>query len=213
MKPGLNQLSLVLALLLSSSRGSAAEPRIYQVDEDASSMVVHVGKAGLFSFAGHNHDIKVTGFQGRVVADAAALEKSSVELVFASSGLRVVASKEPAGDAPKVQEAMEGAKCLDVSRYPEIQFHSTKVAGKPGNQSGYDLTITGELELHGVKRSLSFPAKVQIENGHLTASGELPIKQKDYGIDPFSAAVGSVRVRNQLTIEFSIVAKATAASH
>lgn len=209
--PVLRQVSWVLVAVFSNTY-SSAEPRVYQVDEPTSSMVVHVGKAGLFSFAGHNHSIKVTGFQGQAVADPKAIGKSSVELIFPSSGLRVEDSKEPAGDAPKVQDAMQGTNCLDVSRYPEIHFHSTKVSGQPAGLSGYNLTITGELELHGVKGSLTFPAQARIENGNLTVTGTIQIKQRDYGIEPISAVGGSVKVRNELGIEFSIVAKATAAS-
>ena len=211
MKPNVRCCSLVLALLIPGF-GWTAEPMVYQVDEARSSMVIQVGKSGLFSFAGHNHQIVVTTLQGQAVADPAALEKSSVELLFPSSGLRVETAEEPAGDAPKVQEAMQGPKCLDAARFPEIKFHSTQVAGQARGGGTYDLSITGDLELHGVQRSLTFPAKVQISNGNLTARGKFQIKQKDYGIDPISAAGGTVKVKNELTIEFSIVAKATAAS-
>ncbi|HEX9639191.1 MAG TPA: YceI family protein [Acidobacteriota bacterium] len=205
-------LSVSLALLL-AARGSSAEPMVYQIDESSSTMAVEVGKAGLFSFAGHDHRILVTSIQGQVVADPERIEASELELQFPSSGLRVDPEEEPPGDAPKVQEAMQGPKCLDVTRYPEIRFRSTKVAEQEGDSGDYVIELSGELDLHGVKQALRFPVRVQIRNGRLTASGKVQIKQKDFGIDPISVAGGTIKVKNELTIEFTLHAKATAASH
>jgi polyisoprenoid-binding protein YceI len=189
-----------------------AEPITYQVDPTSSSFTIHVGKAGLFSFAGHDHEIHATGFQGTVVADSAAIESAQVQLTFPSSGLQVDASREPEGDAPKVQEAMQGPKCLEVARFPEIRFASTQVVGRLVGDGSYQLRITGELDLHGVRRSITFPAGVKLTNGALGASGKLTLKQKDFGIEPFSAGGGTVKVKNELAISFSIAAKATAAT-
>jgi hypothetical protein len=43
----------------------------------------------------------------------------------------------------------------------------------------------------------------------LTATGRTVIGQKDFGIQPVSAAGGTVKVKNELAIEYRIVARAS----
>ena len=47
-------------------------------------------------------------------------------------------------------------------------------------------------------------------NGELTASGELPIKQTDLGLTPFSALLGALAVQDELRVRFRFVAHAAA---
>ncbi len=69
---------------------------------------------------------------------------------------------EPAGDAPKVQEAMVGPQVLDASRFPTVTFRSKTVAGKTTAQDAYDLETIGELSLHGVTRRVALPLRVEV---------------------------------------------------
>jgi hypothetical protein len=49
------------------------------------------------------------------------------------------------------------------------------------------------------------PATVREDGGRLTASGEFAIKQTDFGITPFTVALGALQVLDQLRIKFSVV--------
>jgi polyisoprenoid-binding protein YceI len=190
----------VLALVL------AASPAVYGVDAARSSVVVHVGKAGLLSFAaGHVHDILATKLEGEVVADAENLAGSRVSLIFEAAGLRVDEKKEPSGDGPKVQEAMAGPKLLDVARFPTITFASTAVTGRAAGGSAYDLEVTGDLALHGATQRIKLPVHVELRDDGLEAKGKLTLKQTAFGLAPISVA-GVVKVKDELTIEFTIVA-------
>jgi polyisoprenoid-binding protein YceI len=67
--------------------------------------------------------------------------------------------------------------------------------------------VAGELALRGVTREVTLPLAVKLEGDRLEASGRLVLRQKDYGIDPVSVA-GVVKVKNELAIEYTIVARA-----
>jgi polyisoprenoid-binding protein YceI len=179
----------------------------YVVDSAKSSVMVHVGKTGLFSFAGHEHEVRATRVGGEIVAVAQELAASSVQLTFEAGGLLVSEKDEPAGDAAKVQEAMQGPKVLDTEHFPLVTFQSKSVGGRPGAAGTYDLELTGELKLHGVTQSLRLPVHIELAGNTLKASGRIGLKHSDYGMSPISVA-GVVKVKDELSIEFTIVATA-----
>lgn len=197
--------ALVVALLLVGGRPVAAAETPYAVDAAGSSVVVHVGKEGLFSFAGHEHVVTAPRLQGRVLAAPDDLSRCLVTLSFETAALRVQEQGEPKGDAPKVQQAMLGPQVLDASRFPTVAFRSTSVTGKTAAQGVYDLDLRGELSLHGVTRSVALPMRVEVGADTLRASGRLLLRQTDYGIRPVSVG-GVVKVKDELAIEYVIVA-------
>jgi hypothetical protein len=105
------------AIALASAAHVSGASQTFQIDAAQSRTTIHVGKAGVFSFvAGHSHDVAGPIESGTVEVDPAAPEGARIRLAIAASELRVSAAGEPEGDAPKVQEAMDGAKVLDVAR-------------------------------------------------------------------------------------------------
>src|SRR3954464_2167416 len=103
-----------LVLLLSLGPARAA-PRTFAIDSKASSVRIHVGKTGIASFAGHEHDVVARSVRGEVAADFEDLSRSSVEVIVDARSLTVLAEGEPEGDAPQVERAMKGPDVLDVA--------------------------------------------------------------------------------------------------
>jgi len=196
---------IVVALGLTGPASGAA--RTYVIDTAASSVQVHVGKSGVFSFAGHTHEVMAGRFEGRVEADPEDLSRSAVTVTFEASGLLVSAAREPAGDAPKVQDVMVGPKVLDAARFPTISFRSRQVSGRRTGEGAYELQVAGELSLHGVTRAVTVPVRVQVEGATLTATGRTLVAQRAFGIEPVSAGGGTVKVKNEVGVEFRIVAR------
>jgi polyisoprenoid-binding protein YceI len=196
----------VAVLALALPVAAAAAEATYAVDEGRSSVVIHVGRAGVFSFAGHTHTVVAPALQGTVVAVEGDLARSAVRLSFETARLAVLERGEPEGDAPKVREVMLGPKVLDAARFPAITFESTSVTGTRPRPGAYQLTVQGSLTLHGVRRPIALPLVVEVgAEGLLKASGRMTVRQTDYGIEPVSVA-GVVKVKNELAIEYTIVA-------
>ena len=193
-------------LALASAALASAAGATYSVVESKSSVQIHVGKSGALSFAGHKHEVQAP-VSGTVVADPANLSDSSVDLTFASGRLHVLPDGEPSGDAPKVEEAMHGPEVLDAVRFPKIQFKSTKVTGQAPSGGGYDLSLVGELSLHGATQEITVPVNVTLDGRTLTAVGQTTLRHDQFGMKPVTAGGGSVKVAKEIHIDFKIVAE------
>ncbi len=123
--------SLAGLLLLAGLDGTRAlaAPVSFVVDPARSHLRLHLGRAGLFKFMGHEHHIEAPLAEGRVLVVEGDPVRSSVQLRFESAKLALIPGSEPEGDIPKVEERMRGPEVLDVARYPEIAFASTSVEG------------------------------------------------------------------------------------
>jgi len=69
---------------------------------------------------------------------------------------------------------------LDTREHPTARFESTKI--EPGAGEG-EVTITGNLTLHGVTKEISFPAKLGVADGKPTLHAEFPLKRTEFGMD------------------------------
>lgn len=195
------------AVLWISLSALPALGQTYAVDSDGSQVLIHVGKTGLASFAGHEHDVAAPSLHGKVIADREDISRSSVDVVFEASDLKVVGKGEPPEDVPKVQSEMQGPKVLDVARFPTIRFRSRSVAGSQLSPGVYDLKVTGEISLRGRTKLITVPLKVEIRGNTVTARGKTILKQTDFGIEPISAGGGLVKVEDELRVEFEILAR------
>jgi polyisoprenoid-binding protein YceI len=200
-------LTLVPVLLALAAAG-AAEDGVYAVDPAASRVQVHVGRSGLLKFAGHEHEVAGPVAEGRVTVDTAQPERSSVSLTLKAADLRVAPGGENPDELPKIQETMAGPKVLDVARFPTISFVSKRVQVRPAGPGAYELTLSGDLTLHGVVRGVTLPLKVQVLQDTLTATGGLTVRQTVYEMQPVSVA-GVVKVRDDVAVTFTIVARRT----
>lgn len=164
------------------------------VDLDRSTVTVHVFKAGLFRALADDHVIQAALSDGSLDNDAAT---PHVQIVIDARQMRVLDPGLSAGDRQKVQTRMLGPEVLDVTRFPWISFHSLE--SRRLNASGWE--VKGELELHGHIRPMA--VTVVEESGRYKGSATL--RQSDFGIVPISIVGGTVKVKNEIRIDFDIV--------
>src|SRR4051794_723964 len=81
-------LSASVPLLLAAAPTQAA-PRVFALDPARSRVTIEVGKAGLFGFAGHEHQVVAGTLRGTATFDPERLAQSSVDLTFDAGALRV----------------------------------------------------------------------------------------------------------------------------
>jgi len=173
-------------------RSLQAESR--RVDGERSTLTVLVYKTGLFSALADNHVITAPIATGAFSDEA----PFSVEMTVRAADLKVVDPDVAASRRAEVQTRMLSREVLDVATFPEIAFTSTAIeaAGK-GRWN-----VTGRMTIHGATRTVTFPTT--FESGHYR--GSFPLKQRDFGIEPISVAGGTVKVKDELKIQFDIVA-------
>jgi polyisoprenoid-binding protein YceI len=197
---GLAAAVLALALVAPAARAAA---RRYVLDPAASRLEIHVGKTGLLGFAGHAHEVVAGTFRGNATFDPDRIAASAVDLTIEAGALRVSGQGEPPADVPQVQAAMLGPACLDAARFPTIHFVSASAADAGADAKGHDLTLHGELTLHGVKRAVAMRVHLEITGDQLAATGRTTLRQSDFGITPISKA-GVVKVKDEIEIVWRI---------
>jgi polyisoprenoid-binding protein YceI len=194
--------ALTLAAMPLAVRATA----VYAIDSHLSHVQLHVGKTGLFSFAGHTHNIVARVAEGRVEIDRGDLARSSVHVAFDASALRVTGAGESAKDVPEVQRTLDSDRVLDVSTFPRITFESQRVDVLERDGRRVRVRVRGDLTLHGVTRPETADVTVTIDEARVTANGAFTVRQTDYGIQPVTAGLGTVRVKDEVEITFAFVA-------
>ena len=162
------------------------------VDKSQSSVTVRVYKSGLFSGFAHDHVIQAPIASGSIDAQA-----KSVELTFNVADMKVLDPGTGDSERQEIDATMKGPKVLDGTQYPTISFASSAVTDSGANRS----QVTGALKLHGTSHQVAIP--VTLHDGKYT--GSVTLKQTDYGITPVKIAGGAVRVKDEITIEFSLM--------
>ncbi len=179
----------VLTLCAAWSAAATAQPRA--IDSRTSSMTVRVYRAGVLSFAGHNHEIAAPVARGTVDTSGRRVE------LYVNSGLLQVRDPEASDkDRAEIQSTMLGPQVLDAQRYPEIAFRSTAVATTGAGA----WRVQGDLSLHGQTHPVT--VEVKQTNGRFTGSAEF--RQTEFGITPVKVAGGTIRVKDEVRLEFDI---------
>ena len=91
---------------------------------------------------------------------------------------------------------------LDGESYPVIALHSAAVSGSREHP-----TLLMRVSIKGVTRDVTVPAAVREQGDRLVAEGEFDILQSDFGIAPFSVALGALQVQDRLRVTFSIACR------
>ena len=105
---------------------------------------------------------------------AATPNRTIHELHEASQTLSVVTDDEG------LTKHLKTPDFFDVTKYPKATFTSTKI--ESANAGGATHNITGNFELHGVKKSVTFPATIQAAADSVTVNAEFSINRKDFGL-------------------------------
>lgn len=183
------RLGLLPFLLAASLLAVSAESPI---DVEHSTIRIHVGKAGMFSAAGHEHWVTAPIASGRLEETSPARISFRVE----SRNLKVEEDKSLSAEKQaEVQRTMQ-TQVLETEKYPEITFRSTAIQETGGNT----WQVRGDLTLHGQTR----PITTTVEKRQDAYVGRCPLKQTDFGIHPVRVGGGLVKVKDELDIEFSI---------
>jgi len=202
------RLALAVALLLAGGGLADAEPEAFLVDPEASQVRIHLGRAGLLKFMGHDHTIDAPIAQGQVAVDPADPTRSLVDLRWQAALLAIVPGTEPEKDVPEVEERMRGPEVLDVERHAEIRFWSFEIQIEEADPAAgrWRLRVRGGLELKGARHTVEIPLDVRRRGDEITATGEVRLRLRDLGVEPPSVA-GVVKVSNDFRVSFEVRAR------
>ena len=181
---------MIGSLCLSRAEADSSDSR--KIDGTHSTITVHVYKSGFLSAFGHNHEIQAPIQSGEVKES----DPASVELRVDARKLQVLDPEVSERTRAQIQDTMNGMQVLDVAHFPEIRFQSNSVEPKgPGHWIAH-----GNLALHGKEQPIAVEVTLKGERYR----GSARPKQTDFGITPVTVAGGTVKVKDEVEIEFEI---------
>ncbi|WP_070271248.1 YceI family protein [Duganella sp. HH101] len=172
------------------------------IDSAQSLIAVTVRRGGLLARLGHDHLVASRHVSGTVspAQNRADFQFRLDQLTVDEADLRIAAGleKQPSADAIDGTRNNMLTRVLDAERYPVVTVHAERAAGQP---------LQVAITLHGVTRSMAIPAEIRENHGVMTVTGNVNLKQSDFGITPFSVMAGALAVQDQLELRFTLAAK------
>lgn len=96
---------------------------------------------------------------------------------------------------------------LQTAQYPTATFKVTQPVDVPAAAlagTASDVTLTGDLTLHGVTKSVQIPAKVQLADGKIQVAGSTTFPLSDFGITPPNVGGFILSISDEGTLEFLV---------
>ncbi len=189
---------------------SASEEELvrYRIAPEKSTFIVQSFAEGLFSAFGHDPIIAIREFSGEAQFVPDTFEDASVTLNINARAL-TLSGEVKEKDRAEIERTMR-EQVLEVETYPEILFSSANISASRLAEGRYRVRIIGDLTLHGVtQKNIWISAETKLEDSSLRTQGEFSLKQTDFGIKPFSAVGGTIKLRNELRFTFDIAAEKT----
>jgi len=129
-------------------------------------------------------------FSGSIGLAADSVANSSVTIDIETASVVV--------DDPDLTAHLKTPDFFDVAKFPRAKFTSTKIEGAGGD----NYTVTGNFELHGVTKSISFPATVKVAADAVAVNAEFAINRKDFAI--VYAGKADDLIRDQVVIKLDL---------
>jgi hypothetical protein len=185
---------------------------LYEIDAQASELHILVYRGGTLARLGHNHVMSSRSLAGRVwmqpqfAASGFELSFPVAELIVDDPDARRAAGDDfppeiPPADKEGTRKNMLRAEVLDAQRYPRVEVRSVKVSGTLQAPQ-----VLARVTVKSSSRDLPTPMTVKVIGDRLTVSGELEILQTDFGIKPFSMALGALEVQDRLLVRYKLEA-------
>jgi len=168
----------------------------YEVGPTQGTLQLHTGREGVAKKVGHDLVIEAKKWTAKINVDddptrstaTVTVDTRSLEVVSGAGGAKPLSDK----DRKDIKENID-KKVLKTDKFPEITFTSTKVQSSGGDS----FTVQGDLTIMGTAR----PASMDITVSGGKASGTMTLKQTEWGIKPFSALMGALKLADVLKVQ------------
>lgn len=171
-----------------------------------------VYRDGPLAELGHNHVIASTAVTGWVdlrdplETSAFSLSLPLDSLVVDDPGRRAAAGPDfpdnlTDTDREGTRRNLLGPTLLDAARFPSLRLDSVALEAAA---RGY--VATARVDVAGATRQVRVPARLERTPGGLVVSGAFVLTHAELGLTPFSAALGALRVREDIEIAYRLVA-------
>jgi hypothetical protein len=165
-------------------------PGTHELGPENGTLSVRTGRKGAAAKAGHDLLIRVTAWNATIeVGDGIAIsldaDPTSLRVLEGTGGMQALDD----GDRDNIRQTIDDEVLLRQG----IAFRSTSVEAAA---DGSRISVQGELTLVGTTRPVAFD--VIVDGDRL--SGSTVITQSDWGIKPYSALFGALKVADEVEV-------------
>ena len=187
---------------------SSTQRDLYKMDLAESRIEITMFEEGFLSRVRPSHAIDARNFWGWIKYSPGKEAQSSAELTAEAKSL--FNAEKGIGDLERreFENALRNV-VLEAPKYPEVVFRSASITDLKPTSDGHTFNLNGDLTMHGVKRRIAVPVTVAVSGTRLTATGSIVVKQTDYQMKPYEAGLGLIKIKDDVKVAFSIVAKAS----
>lgn len=174
----------------------AVAPGRHRLGPEQGSLLLRTSREGFGSSAGHDLVIEVTRWSGELtVGDEQSADGLEITADLHSLTVRAgTGGVKPLSDRDRREIAVTARKVLGADRHPEATYTASGI--KPDGSDGW--LIDGTLTLGG----RSAPVQLQARGtGPDEYQARGSVAQSRFGIKPYSAFMGALKVRDAVDIE------------
>ncbi|MGB0579766.1 MAG: YceI family protein [Limisphaerales bacterium] len=106
-------------------------------------------------------------------------------------------------EKPKLTAHLKNEDFFDVPKFPTATFAATGVAPMPEDAAKQNLT--GDLTMHGVTKSITFPATINVTDEAVMVKAEFHIDRYDWGMEYKGQADNMIR--KEVVLKMDVTAK------
>jgi polyisoprenoid-binding protein YceI len=171
----------------------------HRLGPDRGRLLLRTFRDGLAAQAGHDLTIEATRWSGELVVNDD-LSPASLEVRVDLGALVVrdgTGGVKPLTDRDRREIAVTARKVLGADQHPEAVFAADSF--RPAADGGGE--IAGIFTLRGQARPLRLQVK---QTGTDRYHAEAQVIQSDYGIKPYTAFLGALRVRDAIDVAVEV---------
>lgn len=175
----------------------------YRLIPEDSKFTVQAFSEGLLSAFAHNPVLDIRDFTGEVQFVSGSFESATLKVTIKADAI-VLSDEIKEKDRVELERTMR-QQVLEVAKYPEVVFASSNISVTMLAEARYRARVIGDVTLHGAtQKNLWITSEITFNGESLSAKGEFSLKQTDFGIKPFSAVGGTIKLKNELKFSFDI---------
>ncbi len=198
---------------------SPQEPAVYRIVPEESVLAVITDKGGLLGSQAHRHLVVASRYEALLefsadepLSSRFSMELKTADLVVDDPSLKATWAGRIAElgvtddlgtvseeDREKIRREMLGEKQLDAEHHPEIQVQLVGLtSGADGSgREGFPVIAEVAVSINGQTVLKDVPARFEVDGDRVTVEALGEFTFREFGISPYSAFLGTVKVKNE----------------
>jgi polyisoprenoid-binding protein YceI len=182
----------------------------FTLSNENASLRLRTSREGLGARAGHDLVIQVTRWEAVTQSDgappdvSAEVDPNSLQILDGTGGVKPLTD----GDRVDIKGDLQ-KKVLETDRYPRIVFRGRHWQVLSEDATHTRAKLSGDLELHGQRSPLDLEVDLTRVNGGIQVKATTAVVQTQWGIKPFTAFLGALKVADQVQVEVEATVPAT----